>query len=218
MINVNKTMDKFIKNYDDKMAIRKGLLSLLNNENFLNIHPEAKEQKNLILSKIDKNFKEQKDKTNSLKIFAFLERVANDIIGDKANKLVKLQNLMERTNIPLDVKSKISKAKEKMSQNIVNAYGILKQAIESGNDKDFKTAVVSILSLTADSEQNKNLAIFIFKDINEESDIDFNKVEQFFKENKELIKLDKYIEEFEKLVSVKEKEQKRQKNVSNVSF
>jgi len=218
MLNVNRTMDEFIKNYGDKQTIRKGILSLLNNPDFLKIHPEAKEHKNSILRKIDENIQKQNERTNSLKMFAFLERVANEIITDKAEKLVKLQNFLERSDVPADLKNKIAEAKDRMSENIVNAFGLLRQAAETTNDKEFKTAIISVLTLASDDLRNKDVTVFIFKDINEESDVDFDKVEKFFEKNKELVKLDKYIEEFEKLVSLSEKEQTKKRKISDISL
>jgi len=218
MLNVNRAMDEFIKDYGDRQAVRKGILALLNNPDFLKIHPEAKEHKNAILRKIDENIQKQNERTNDLKMFAFLERVANEIVTDKASKLVWLQNFLERSDVPADLKNKIAEAKDKMSENIVNAFGLLRQAAETTNDGEFKTAIVSVLTLASKDPRDKDVTIFIFKDVNEESDIDFDKVEKFFEENKELIKLDKYIEEFEKLVSVSEKEQTKKRKVSDISF
>ena len=217
MFNLNKKLDEIVKDFNNKKAVRNGVLSLLNNPDFLRLHPEARLNKNKILREIDKNIKTQKERTNNLKMFMFLKRIASDIIGEKANKLVKLQDYLKKEDIPFSLKAKIEKIKETMTNSVMEAYRMLKEAEESGDENRLKTAIVSILMFSAKTEEDKNLTIFIFKDINKESGIDFKKAEEFFEKNKELIKIDNYIEEFEKLISSRKRERTKTKS-SDISI
>jgi len=201
--NLLKETDKYIKDYSDKKEIEQGVLNILEHLDGL------KEKRNRILNSINRAIDDNRKNFNERKLFFFLYHLAEGTIEEKSNKLIEYSRLLENPNIPSGEKEKWEEKRKEMSDKIVNIYGTMNNILKNGDFKEIKNMILSIITLNGESTKEKDAFIYILKDINEEDGVDFDKIENFYEENKNLAKIDSFIEDVKRVIKSGEVEKEK---------
>jgi hypothetical protein len=229
-MNLFYAIKELTENSDNSIFFQQNLLNLFNNPKIWEKYPELKKHKNFITAEVDKELKEIENKIRKIELYSFFYKMAKEILAEKSEKIIKLKNYVEKSKQESDLFQKVQKffhnienknpdeIIDKMSNQMINAYGMLKNITNNSNLnlKDFQTLIISVISLYYNTDDNFEKALYILKDVNEE-DINIKKVEEFRKKNHYLVNVDSFIENIEKIIKSKEIEKDVQKEIQSCS-
>ena len=162
---------------------------------------------------LTKNVKEKIEKTakelEEEKSFSLIYKMAVDLLDQKAKKIIEMGKLLQNEKIPDSLKEKLEILRNDFSERITSHYASLSNIGKPDCNTDkIKTVAYGILSMDV-YEDNFDSFMNIIGLTNKKL---FENVKTFVKENKNLARIDEYVDTLKELSTVNKTVQKEEKD------